>query len=424
MSSAKEQAVTAARLAYEALSTAQTRDAAWLALYGLELDPEGGLALALLARIVHEMTQDPLATVATRRALQLGLPDPEARGVARFHRIDLWNRGLLAHRDERAVLPATTFDDATAFSPTPREAPWFEGELFEWGGEDGVVLAIRRMVAAFADAWVVPRTEGNPLREPGIWAEAPAYAAWKASAPLSGRAAEPTSDGSSAELVVLSDHWIEQEIASLGLAGQFELARERAEAWVTARPDRLAPRATLVRVLAAGGWDEARDEAVGALLARESDDLNELEEARMALGEIGLFEAQVTILDRMDRLAPGHPVILANRGVARLQLGAKDAGVADLEAALAADPDSGPALANLALERMKADEYVEARRLLERAVQVAPQEPQVRVYLAACKNNQEDRVGAIAELQEALRLDPDHAQAKFLLEELQSRGPS
>lgn len=414
----------AARHARAQLELAQTKDAAWLALHAIEVDEEEPLAWAVLARVVLEATEDPLATVATRYALSLGVPDPERMLVERMHRIDLWTRGLLDHDERASLLPLTAFDDGDAFSESPRFAPWLEEQMAGFEDERGCARAVFRMVAAFADAYVVPETDDNPLHAEG-WRPTDVYAAWRDGDPLSrlGDAPAPANDDADERVQLLSDYRIEQEILELGAQGRFRLARERAELWAKLRPTRVKPIAMQIRVLHAGEWRDARDAAVQALLALDCRDLNELEDARVALGELLLWDAQLEVLQRMDRLAPNHPVILANRGVAKMQLGDLEAGAADLEAALDEDPDCGPALANLGLHRMREDEYVAARTLLERAVKVAPDQAQVRVYLAACKNNQGDRAGAVLELESALKLDPHHTQAQQLMDELLARGP-
>lgn len=421
MSDPSELALTAARSALAELELGQTKSAAWYGLWALERNPTCGLAWAVLSRIVLEVTQDPLATLATRRALRLGLPDPERAEVERFHRIDLWTRGLLAHDSGQPLLPVHAFEHPEHFRETNRLATWLANETAAWADDDGAARALTRLAASLADAWVVPEEVENPLRDPAPWKPTAAFLRWSQVDPAP--KARPTAPASEEKVVVLSDHWMEQSIMTLGAQSSFDLALERAEEWAQLRPDKVRPKAALVRVLHARQALTERDRAIEALLALGMRDLNELEEARLALGELELWEPQVRLLDQMDRLAPGHPVILANRGVALLQLGRTEEGERDLEAALAADPDHGPALANLGLQRMKNDEYVAARRLLERAVTVAPDQAQVRVYLAACKNNQDDRGGAILELEKALELEPSHGQARQLLDELRARGP-
>lgn len=421
----REDARRAARHARAQLELGQTRDAAWLAILAVETDESEALGWALLARIVLEATEDPLATVTTRYALELGVPEPERALIERMHRVDLWTRGLVDHDDHAPILPLSAFDDASAFTETPRLDRWLGEQMADFDDASGCARAVLRMVAAFSEAYVVPETDDNPLRADG-WTPTKAFAAWRDPNPVIGlgEPPAPTSiEDDAPDVQLLSDYRIEQEIVELGAQGSFQLARDRATLWAQLRHGRVKPLSMLVRVLHAGEWHDERDEAVRRMLDLGSHDLNELEDARVVLGELELWDAQLQILDQMDHLAPGHSVILANRGVAKMQLGAANDGATDLEAALEADPDCGPALANLGLHRMRQDEYVAARALLERAVEVAPKQAQVRVYLAACKNNQGDRAGAMAELESALKIEPEHPQAKQLLEELLSRGP-
>lgn len=422
-----------ARRAHASLALGQTKDAAWLALYGWEsgqgkedADHRAGVALSLaaLGRILMEVNEDPLATIGLRHALALGVPEPERAAIERFHRIDLWTRGLLRHQGGATVLKLADFFHGGDFEVAQRFDPWFEGQLADWSDEAEAVLAMVRMSAALADAWVVPPSDSNPLRVNEGWSRTPAYEAWCAQSPAAGEAPEPqASEPSEAEreLTVLSDYWIEQEIASLGASGSFDMALERAQVWASLRPQKIRPRAAWVRLLDAAGQGEARDRVVAEILGLGVQDLSDLEEARVALGELRLWIPQIELLDQMERLAPGHPVILANRGAARLELDEMEQGIKDLEGALAADPENGPALATLGLVRMRQDEYVQARHLLERAVKVAPDQAQVRLYLAACKNNQGDRQAAVEELEEAIQLEPDNAQALQMRQEIKEK---
>ncbi len=415
-----DDALRLARHARHQLDSGMGKDAAWLALAALELDPRCGLALTVLARLILEVNEDPLGTLATRHALSLGVPEPERRGVERFHRIDLWRRGLLAHTDRATILPVPAFDDAAAFHETPRFDAWLRENAGPWGGVEPAAKALERMAAALSDARRVPETEDNPLRGDAGWEETPLYTEWKRGSSSLGEPPESPEPAGAEDVTVLSDHWIEQEIASLGASGQFDLAIERAELWTALRPSKIGPKSALVRLYHAAREVAARDRVIETILASGTVDLNELEEARIALGELALWSAQIRVLDQMNAIAADHPVILANRGAALLELGELEKAESDLERALTVDPDNGPALAALGLIRMRQDRYVAARGLLEHAVEVAPDRAQVRVYLAACKNNQGSRQAAIAELEEALRLEPDHAQARQLLEELRS----
>jgi tetratricopeptide (TPR) repeat protein len=407
-----------ARHAQHQLSIGMGRDAAWLALCAIEQDPGCGLALSVLARLILEVNEDALGTLATRHAIALGLPDPERDAIEAFHRIDLWRRGLIAHDSRETILPVSAFGDASKFRDMPRFDPWLREQSEPWGGLEGASQALVRMAAALSDARRVPETEENPLRVDTGWEEMSLFKEWKAQALASLGEPEPFR-APGPEVNVLSDHWIDQEIASLGASGQFALGLERARLWASVRPQKIRPKAALVRLHHALLDHEGRDRMIDSILELETQDLNELEEARIALGELSLWGPQIMVLDRMNAITPDHPVILANRGAALLEIGELENAEKDLEKAIEVDATNAPALATLGLIRMRQDRYVGARELLERAVTVAPDRAQVRVYLAACKNNQGDREGAIGELEEALRLEPRNAQARQLLTELQ-----
>jgi tetratricopeptide (TPR) repeat protein len=420
------QAIALARRAHEHLDRGETRDAAWHALYAVELDRGSGLAWSAVARTLGEVANEPLATLAARYALELGIPDDIRARFERHHRIDLWTRGLLMHAERRSILPASEFEDAKRFDATSRLNSWFDAEIREWEGLAPAAEAARKLVGALSDAYGVPEVPGeNPLRSDKDWNEKTSFLIWKAEVlarglqPADALRPLPAAHGA-AEPTVMSDYWMEQEIVQLAASGLFEEAIDHAKVWSQLRPAQMKPKASLLRVQHAAGREEERDQTALAIVGTVTNDLNELEEARVALGELRLWREQIHILDRMDKIAPEHSVILANRGVALIELGERERGRADLERSLALDPDNAPALANLGLEKMREDNYVAARPLLEHAVVVAPDQVMARVYLAACKNNQGDRSGAIAELEAAVELEPGHEQAKQMLEEIRS----
>lgn len=410
-----------ARRAAERLAQGGAKDAAWHVLFALDLEPKNGLAWSVVARILAEISQETLATLAARYALELGVPDDQRAGLEKHQRIDLWARGLLMHSERRAILPASEFEDAKKFENTSRLNTWFDAEIAEWDSLPAAAEAARKMVGALSDAYDVPEGEHqNPLRTQSGWDERSTFRAWKAEIAARGLGETKTAEHTHDAPMVISDYWMEQEIIQLAAGGLFEEAIDQSKNWALLRPKQIKPKASLMRVLDAAGREKERDLTGKQILAVDTNDLNDLEEARIAFGELRLWREQIEVLERMDQLAPDHPVILANRGVAKIELGERDAGAVDLERALELDPDNGPALANLGLERMRQDNYVAARTLLERAAEIAPDQVLARVYLAACKNNQGDRPGAIAELEEALKIEPEHEQATQMLEEIKS----
>jgi Flp pilus assembly protein TadD len=419
-----ERARRAAQRGRAALKALQTRDAAWLGLYALELDETCPLAWALVAHILTEAARDPAATWVTHKALADGLEEPHRTEIARYHLVDLWTRGLVAHASGRALITGADVNDEAAFRPTERQAPWLAEQAAAWGGEAGILRAVRRMVGALADAWEVPLAD-DPLRGEVAWAKKPLFAEWTAQDPL---AVPANDDAPSAPVTiqsgiqVISDYWMRQEITDLIAAGQAGEALERAQRWAELRQGDLRPKVALVQAYAARGEEAARDEVALALAHVENTDLEELEDARLALGHLQLWVPQIGVLDRMLQLAPGHPIILANRGIAKLKLDDVAGARADLQSALHNDPESPAAMANLALVEMHEEEYPTARQLLERARALAPHEADVLVYLAVCKNNQGLPEAARADLKAALALSPDHARAQALLEELSKVG--
>lgn len=419
MTDEKARALRAARKGRAALAELKTRDAAWFGLLALDLDPECTLAWALLAHILTEATQDPVATWAMHNALAVGLPEQDHGVLARFHRVDLWARGLLAHESGRAVLDGAELDAPDGFRITPRLEPWLEATSSNWGGAQGVLRALQRMAAALSDAWSVPMAE-DALRDDVAWPKKPEFAAWVDGDPIGDAPppAPPAPTGLTEDLRLLSDYWMEQEVAELGAQGRFDLALEHAQTWSDMRPAGLSPKIAMLRLHAARGDEAAKQAAAEEIAEHEPATLEGREEARIAFAELELWQPQVGLLDRMLEEAPGHPIILTNRGVAKLKIGDEVGAATDLEAALATTPDAAPALANLALVRMRQDEYGEAKRLLERAAEIAPEEADVLVYLAVCKNNQGDDKGAAADLRRALEIAPEHAEAARLLSEI------
>ena len=379
-----------------------------------------------LAESCSNLTTIRLGTLAIYYATRGQLPDELRPAILRMQRINLWTLGLIAHESDSSILALAAFEEDTPFRDTHRLDPWIENELSQWGGWDNALSACERLVGVLSEAFIAPETDNNPLLEDG-WQTAEAYenfcASPKAQVPKEypGKQAE-VSDTS--QITVMSDYWITQEITKLGASAQFTLALEHCDLWRKARPQKILPLVMAVRLLHAQGQIAERDKMVDSLTALGCQDLNELEEARVTLGELELWAQQIKILDQMDELAPEHPVILANRGAARIQTGEVALGKRDLESALTLDPENGPALANLGLQLMREENYLQAREVLEQAVQQNPEQAQARVYLAACKNNQGEPQGAIEQLEQAIKLDPENVQAQTLLQQLRDRSKS
>lgn len=421
MSDRSELALEAARRGRAALAQMQTKDAAWLGLYALELDEACGLAWALLAHILTEATQDSVGSWATHNALLAGLPEPEHVHIARYHRVELWSRGLLAHESGQAILEGSALEHAEAFRPTPRLQEWLQSTRDSWGGAQGVLTAVRRMVAALSDAWSVPEAQ-DALRDDVVWPKKPEFEAWCAAHPLAEGETPPFEPPPElpADLRLLSDYWMNEEVQHIAANGELSQALERAKLWTTMRPRGMSAQLALLQLHAATGDAAARDQVAKTVTELTEASLEDKEAARMTLGELGLWAQQLVVLNQMAEEAPGHPIILTNRSITRLKLDDEVGAAMDLDTVLMLDPDNPVALANLGLVRMRQGEYEAAGKLLNRAAEVAPDEADILVYRAVWKTNQADTAGAMADLRRALVLAPEHAEAARLLAELQA----
>ena len=412
-----DEAPSLARRARHALSTGETRDAAWLALLATEEDPEDGYGWAVLARILHEVTGDALATLVAHAADAMPMAEADRADAGWFLRVDLWNRGLLAAPDDAPVLSADAFDEPERFRPTEQLAGWLVERQARWGPLHQAKRGLRRLIGALSDAYEMPLEVEDPLRDDVPWAPMPEFQQWRAALrPV--EAIPPPATDAPGEVRLRSDFWTEREIERREVAGALDAALEEAEAWADDRPGRARPRVAAVRLALALGRAEVAAAREREIVELETEDLAELEEARVGLGLLERFAAQRRILDKMDAVAPGQPVVLANRGAVALELGDHVAAEKDLRLALELEPTNGPALTNLALLRLREADYVAARGLLEEAKRLHPEEAQVRYYLAACLQNQRHPEAAVREAKAAIALDPGFTPARDLLDRL------
>jgi Flp pilus assembly protein TadD len=409
---------TAGELAEWAMSRGLSTAATWAFLRALELDPANALAWGGLARQMLWSTSDPLATLTLRYALKSRLDEPWKTELEAEHRMDLFDRGLLRHKSGNSTLKVERFHVGKDFEATTRFAPWIQEHLGHWKSLENAATALARMAGILTDAYVAPEGSGNPLDTADGWVATPKFLAFQASAELPPTPTE-SNDARCHDGAFLSDYWTKQHVMMLGVMLQFSLGAEAAAEWIKHRPRHLAPRAYLAQFFNLMHDRKKRDRAIRDLIQAQTDvDVEDLEESRRVLGQMQQWEPLIEILNRLDRALPDHPSVLANRGAARLEIGQTESGEKDLNQALKLDPKNSIALANLGLLHMRKNNYIEAREVLEKAVTLTPDQPEVRVYLAACKNSQDDPDGAIQELQEALRLDPSHVQARKLLDHI------
>jgi Tfp pilus assembly protein PilF len=90
--------------------------------------------------------------------------------------------------------------------------------------------------------------------------------------------------------------------------------------------------------------------------------------------------------------------------------------------AMEVSPDLVEPRVNLAELFDRTERSAEIRPMFEQLLTARPQDPDVRIQLAAFAVQRQDRAGAMALLRDALRLDPANAQAAALLRELEAAG--
>ena len=341
------------------------------------LIPAGGLGLAVVARILHEVSGDALATVVTREAWLRGLPDPERPRSSAFTE-SIFGRGAYwCTRTDSLFCPLPLSRTPNPFRRPVNTIP---------GSPSGPPAGARPIgrAAPSGASWA-----RSPM--PG---KCPAMCPILSAAILRGKTCPPTLPGKRAihspqrtsmptrrpsppppGITVISDFWTDHTIEKLESRGRLSEALEIAERWLELRPGRMAPRMALMRLCARTGRQERLDELEREVLSIETEDLNELEEARVGLGLLKRYSAQLRVLDRMNELAPGHAVILSNRGAVALELDLRQMAESDLQLALQLDPDNGPALTNLALLRMRESDLSPHERSSSRRSCFTPTKP-------------------------------------------------
>ena len=103
-----------------------------------------------------------------------------------------------------------------------------------------------------------------------------------------------------------------------------------------------------------------------------------------------------------------------------LAAGNVDAAAAVYVSVLEVDPHHYDALFNLALVYGRQQRFGEAQQLLERAVAARPNSSQARMLLAVALASQDRLQAARDQLRELLEHEPEHVEAKRMLDQLGS----
>jgi len=150
----------------------------------------------------------------------------------------------------------------------------------------------------------------------------------------------------------------------------------------------------------------------------------------MMLMDQGKHRQAIPHLRRAIEIDPQNATVHSNLGVALDQLDdprSRQQAAWHLKRAVAIEPDLAPARANLAnhyadeAEDLLADREIgRARELLQEAVGLVPQAVDERYGLALLLNREGNRAGAVEQLTEILRIDPNHRKARKLLSVLRA----
>lgn len=158
---------------------------------------------------------------------------------------------------------------------------------------------------------------------------------------------------------------------------------------------------------------------IGAADAREAGRLPELtsELAMRAAAAVSRrdWPAARAAYQEMVDSDPANAPALANLGAVEYQLKNYDAAIGHLERALAAKPGLAQTWLTLGMVHYEREEPLRALSAISRAVAEKPDDPRARNHLAAAAKALGWLGAAESELQRALDLDPNYAEAHFNL---------
>ncbi len=145
------------------------------------------------------------------------------------------------------------------------------------------------------------------------------------------------------------------------------------------------------------------------------DLLAQAEEANRLFREEKFPEA-LAIYESLAAKAPTNQLITVNLGISQLRLGQYDAAIATLAKALENDTENAVIQTHLGIANYRSGRLDSAQQLLEAAAAAEPTNYQAHYFLGLILNRDDgDRGRAITELQRAIDLKPDYAQAHLNL---------
>jgi len=198
----------------------------------------------------------------------------------------------------------------------------------------------------------------------------------------------------------------------------------------------------------AGRFEEAARE-YARLVAEKPDDGALRASYAGALGALGNYDAALEQLTRAIELEPLNVEAYHNRAVVHERRGAKAAAISDYQTAVKYNPQYEPsrnalqrlgaplpqqprsdaekravALAEEAAGAARRGDYADARQKLDEAGKIAPKLPLLYQYRANVAYLQGDTAGAIAALEQGLKVDPGNALFAENLKRLRQPTPS
>jgi len=198
----------------------------------------------------------------------------------------------------------------------------------------------------------------------------------------------------------------------------------------------------------AGRFEEAARE-YARLVAEKPDDGSLRASYAGALGALGNYDAALEQLTRAIELEPLNVEAYHNRAVVHERRGAKAAAISDYQTAVKYNPQYEPsrnalqrlgaplpqqprsdaekravALAEEAAGAARRGDYADARQKLDEAGKIAPKLPLLYQYRANVAYLQGDTAGAIAALEQGLKVDPGNALFAENLKRLRQPTPS
>lgn len=164
--------------------------------------------------------------------------------------------------------------------------------------------------------------------------------------------------------------------------------------------------------------NEERIEEYRAALRQEPDNIAANLGIAYEYRQIGRFDDALFHYSRVLELIPDEPAALSNRGTILLQRGKTEAGVADLRAALRADPGHELAAASLGEHYLNVGAPGEALAVLLPAIREKPRSAQLPYLAGNASEALGDVAGAIQWYRAALVSYPDMVEARDALTRL------